>query len=129
MTVSIAYICDRQTIPGYLTLSRAMIRFVFRFLGLLTLAAAFIFVVYDGARFIANQKLDFTTVGEVWSLVHFNSLQLFQPAVERHVAPWVWQSVIQPYFLEQPAALYLLIVGAILVLLGRRKKPLIGYAR
>ncbi|MPZ57103.1 MAG: hypothetical protein GEU91_11520 [Rhizobiales bacterium] len=106
-----------------------MIRFLFRFLGLLTLAAAFILVVYDGARFIANQTLDLTTVGYVWASVHQNSLLLFQPAVERHVAPWVWQSLIQPYLLEQPASLLLLIFGMIFVLLGRRKKPLIGYAR
>jgi hypothetical protein len=106
-----------------------MIRFLFRFLGLLTLAAAFILVVYDGARYIANQTLDFTTIGYVWASVHQNSLLLFQPAVERHVAPWLWQSLIQPDFLEQPAWLLMLIIGAILILLGRRKKPLIGYAR
>jgi hypothetical protein len=106
-----------------------MIRFLFRFLGLLTLAAAFILVVYDGARYIANQTLDFTTIGYVWASVHQNSLLLFQPAVERHLTPWLWQSLIQPYFLEQPACVLLLILGVILILLGRRKKPLIGYSR
>jgi peptidoglycan/LPS O-acetylase OafA/YrhL len=106
-----------------------MIRFLLRFLGLVTLAAAFVFFVYDGARFIANQTIDFTTVRYVWESLHQNSLLLFQPAVERHVAPWLWQSLIQPYFLEQPVSLLFLIVGALLILLGRRKKPLIGYAR
>jgi hypothetical protein len=106
-----------------------MIRFLFRFLGLVTLAAAFIFVVYDGVRFIANQRLDFTTVGYVWASVHQASLEQFRPAVERNLAPWLWQALIQPYFLEQPASLLLLIVGAIFILLGRRKRPLIGYAR
>jgi hypothetical protein len=106
-----------------------MIRFLFRFLGLLTLAAAFILVVYDGVRFIANQTLELTSVGYVWASVHQSSLLLFQPAVERHVAPWLWQSLIQPYFLEQPASLFLMVIGAILILLGRRKKPLIGYSR
>ena len=106
-----------------------MIRFLFRFLGLLTLAAAFICVVYDGGRFIFNNRLDILSVGDLWSMVHQNSLLLAQPAIERHVTPWLWQSVIQPLFLEQPAALYLIILGAIFILLGRRKKPLIGYAR
>jgi hypothetical protein len=41
----------------------------------------------------------------------------------------VWQDVIQPYFLDQPVSLVLAIIGAILILLGRKKKPLIGYAR
>ena len=45
------------------------------------------------------------------------------------MAAWLWQGVIQPYFLEQPVALVLGVLGAILILLGRKKKPLIGYAR
>jgi hypothetical protein len=106
-----------------------MIRFVLRFLGLVTLAAAFILFVYDGVRFIANQRLEFTSVGATWAGVHQNSLASFQSIIEQQAAPWVWGSLIEPYFLHQPAFLVLLIVGAILVLLGRRKKPLIGYAR
>ena len=40
-----------------------------------------------------------------------------------------WQGVVKPYFLDQPVSLVLAIIGAILILLGRKKKPLIGYAR
>jgi hypothetical protein len=106
-----------------------MIRFVFRFFGLLLLAAGFIFLVYDGTRSIADQTLHITSVGYVWSNIHQNSLLLLQPAIERHVAPWLWQGVVQPYLLEQPVALVLGILGGVLILLGRKKKPLIGYAR
>jgi hypothetical protein len=106
-----------------------MIRFVFRFFGLLLLAAGFIFLVYDGTRSIADQTLNITSVGYVWSNIHQNSLLLLQPAIERHVTPWLWQGVIQPYVLEQPVALVLGILGALLILLGRKRKPLIGYAR
>jgi uncharacterized membrane protein YeaQ/YmgE (transglycosylase-associated protein family) len=49
--------------------------------------------------------------------------------VEGLAGAWVWNGVIQPYFLKQPVSLVLAIVGAILILLGRKKKPLIGYAR
>ena len=49
--------------------------------------------------------------------------------VELLAGAWVWNGVIQPYFLKQPISLVLAIVGAILILLGRKKKPLIGYAR
>ena len=108
---------------------RIMIRFLFRFLGLVSLAAAFIFFVYDGVRFIANQKLEFTSVGAAWTGVHQNSLALLQSLVEQRTAPWVWDQLIQPYLLRQPVFLLLLLVGTGLVLLGRRKKPLIGYAR
>jgi hypothetical protein len=107
----------------------AMIRFVFRFFGLLLLALGFIFLVYDGTRSIADQTLNLTSVGYLWSNIHQTSLLLLQPAVERHVAVWLWQGVIQPYFLEQPVALALGVLGAILILLGRKRKPLIGYAR
>ncbi len=106
-----------------------MIRFLFRFLGLICLAAAFVLLVYDGARSIADQQWLITSVGLFWSLVHQNSLLLLQPAIERYVAVWAWQAVIQPYFLEQPVWLVLGVLGTLLILLGRKKKRLIGYAR
>lgn len=106
-----------------------MIRFLLRFLGLVALAAAFIFFIYDGVRFIANRQIDFTTVAYVWNIVNRSSLLAFQTTVGQRLTPAVWTSVIEPYFLRQPTCLILAIVGAILLLLGRRKKPLIGYSR
>jgi len=106
-----------------------MIRFVLRFFGLLMLALGFIFVVYDGAKTIVDQTWFVSSVGSVWDNIHQSSLAALQPTVERLAGPWAWQGVIQPYFLKQPISLVLVIVGAILTLLGRKKKPLIGYAR
>jgi hypothetical protein len=40
----------------------------------------------------------------------------------------VWDPVVTTV-LDAPAIVVLAIVGAILILLGRRKKPLIGYGR
>jgi hypothetical protein len=105
-----------------------MIRFVLRFIGLLCLALGFIFLVYDGTKTIADQRLIITSVGTIWDNIHQSSLAALQPAVER-LAPWAWQGAIQPYFLNQSISLVLAIIGAILILLGRKKKPLIGYAR
>src|SRR5262245_27984605 len=102
-----------------------MIRFVLRFFGLLMLALGFIFVVYDGAKTIVDQTWFISSVGSVWDNIHQSSLA----ALQRLAGPWAWQGVIQPYFLRQPISLVLVIVGAILTLLGRKKKPLIGYAR
>jgi hypothetical protein len=106
-----------------------MIRFVFRFVGLLCLALAFIFLVYDGTKWIADRQFFVSSVGTTWSNVHQNSLVALQPLVERYLGLRFWQSVVQPYFLEQPAWLVLGIVGALLILLGRKKRKLIGYAR
>ena len=106
-----------------------MIRFVFRFVGLLLLALGFIFLVYDGTKSIADQTLYISSVGSVWANIHQNTLTSLQPTVERLGGTWAWQGFVQPYFLDQPVSLVLAIVGAILILLGRKKKPLIGYAR
>ena len=109
-----------------------MIRFLFRFLGLWILAAAFLLFVYDGTKSIAGNACCYITkTGALWSNIHQSSLLLLQPAIERHLSfgPWLWQSVIQPFFLEAPACVVLGIVGILFILLGRKKKPLIGYAR
>ena len=45
------------------------------------------------------------------------------------VGPWVWTGVVKPYFLDQSLSLVLAIVGGIFILIGRKKKRLIGYAR
>ena len=106
-----------------------MIRFVLRFLGLLSLALGFIFLVYDGTKSIADQTVYISSVESTWSNVHQNSLTSLQPEVERRAGAWVWQGLVKPYFLDQPVSLVLAVIGAILILLGRKKKPLIGYAR
>lgn len=105
-----------------------MIRFLLRTLGLLFLAAAFLFLVYDGTRSIAANFIMYTKADEVWSLVHAASLQQFQPWIEQHAPQWVWDPAL-PAILRAPAAAVLTVPGAVLILLGRRKKPLIGYGR
>src|SRR5450432_364583 len=105
-----------------------MIRFLLRTLGLLFLAAAFVFVVYDGTKSIAANALVYTKVSEVWTLLHAASLQQLQPFIEKNATPWLWDPVAVTV-LNAPALVALGIVGAILVILGRRKKPLIGYGR
>ena len=105
-----------------------MIRFVLRTLGLWILAAGFVFLVYDGTRSIAGDQLVFTKVGDIWNWFGSTSLQLLQAGIERHVAEWLWNPVILSV-LTAPACLVFAILGAILMLLGRKKKPLIGYAR
>jgi hypothetical protein len=105
-----------------------MIRFLLRTLGLLFLAAAFIFLVYDGTRSIAANVLLYSKVDEIWSLLHTASLQQLQPSIEKHAPPWLWDPVVMTV-LNAPAVIVLGIIGATLILLGRRKKPLIGYGR
>jgi hypothetical protein len=56
-------------------------------------------------------------------------LLTLEPVVERLAGTWTWNNVIEPYFLNQPAALVLAIVGGLLILLGQKKKPVISHAR
>jgi len=105
-----------------------MIRFLCRFFGLLLLAGAFVALVYDGTKSIAGNQLYVTKLGDTWNAVHSTSLQLLQPAIERHVAQWLWDPVALN-ILTAPTWLVLGILGAALMLIGRKKRRLIGYAR
>ena len=48
--------------------------------------------------------------------------------MERNFSLNAWQFGVVP-ILRQPAALVFGILGAVLIILGRKKRPLIGYAR
>ena len=105
-----------------------MIRFVFRFIGLWILAAGFVALVRDGTKSIAGNAIFVTKLGEDWNNVHSTSLQLLQPAIERHVAIWLWDPVALT-ILTAPTWVVLGIIGSIFILIGRKKRPLIGYGR
>jgi len=104
-----------------------MIRFLLRFLGLLCLALGFIFLVYDGTKSIADQRVYISKVSDAWAIVHEGSLAQLQPALQR-IMPTLWDPVAVTT-LDAPVALVLVVLGALLLLFGRKKKPLIGYAR
>jgi hypothetical protein len=111
-----------------------MIRFLLRTLGVVFLAAAFIFLVIDGTKSIAANALFpplLTPLNETWTQlhdwVHAPSLQQLQPAIEQ-VSPWLWDPLTLAV-LNAPTFAVIGAIGVILVVLARRKKPLIGYAR
>ena len=104
-----------------------MIRFLLRFLGLCLLATAFFFLVYDGTKSIANQHLVYIKVGDVWAIVDQDSLNLAQAWLKRN-AMWAWDPFLQTIF-DLPTWIVLGVVSMFLILRGRKKRPLIGYAR
>ena len=104
-----------------------MIRGFFRLVGLLLLACGFIFMVYDGARWVADQTLQFTRFGQFWNDIHQSSQQAFRASLEG-TAPWLWSSVVK-VILDQPVFAVLGLLGILLMLLFRPRKPLIGYSR
>jgi len=104
-----------------------MIRFVFRFIGLWILAAGFVALVRDGTKSIAGNAFFVTKLTDDWNNIHSASLQLLQPAIEKRVA-WLWDPVAVT-ILNAPTWLVLGIIGSIFILIGRKRKPLIGYGR
>jgi hypothetical protein len=104
-----------------------MIRFVFRLIGLMCLAAAFILVIYDGMKSMASNAVSLTSASEFWDMMQSTGTQDFQKLVESYV-PALWDTVMVP-LLSAPSWAVLGVVGILLMMLGRKKRPLIGYAR
>lgn len=105
-----------------------MLRFLFRFLGVLVLAAAFILLVYDGAKSIADSRIYIYKLGQLWTDINAGSLDSLKAMAEAQLPVQVWDPMVVT-LLEQPAWLILGILGTLLILVGRKKKPLIGYGR
>jgi hypothetical protein len=105
-----------------------MIRFVFRFFGLWVLAAGFVALVRDGTKSIAGNAIFITRLGEDWNNLHAASQDAFKVLVERYAGPAAWE-LVTLYLLSAPTWLVLGIIGSLFMLIGRKKKPLIGYGR
>ncbi len=105
-----------------------MIRFLLRTIGIVLLALAFIFVIYDGMKSIADHVFYATRIEQFWTEVNSRSLQAVQESVEQHTGTSIWQWLIRP-LLGQPIAVVAGLVSVGLIVLGRKKKPMIGYAR
>ena len=104
-----------------------MIRFVLRFIGLCLLATAFVLLVYDGTKSLANHQFLYMNVGDVWAIIDQTSLNQAQAWLKQQFA-WAWDPYLQRSF-DLPAWVLVGLIAAILIVLGRKKQPLIGYAR
>ncbi len=105
-----------------------MIRFLLRFFGLIFLAAGFILGVYDGTKSIAGNMVFFTNVRTLWELFNAGSLAKLQPTIEPYAAGYLWDPLMVT-ILAAPSWGVLGFFGILFLVLGRKKKPLIGYAR
>jgi hypothetical protein len=96
-------------------------RFAF-VLGLLFCLAALAVLGWDLWRLLAGEGLVLSALGRVWFELAPTSLQMLQPAIERHMAPWLWQNLIFP-LLQWPAAAVFAALGLPLLWLGRARRP------
>jgi len=105
-----------------------MIRFLFRFVGLWILAAGFVALVRDGTKSIAGNAFFVTALTDDWNNIHSASLDQLKALVERYTGP-TWWELMSVYVLARPTWVVLGVIGSIFILIGRKKKPLIGYGR
>ena len=86
----------------------------------------FVGLVIDGTRSIANGLVSFTPLGEVAFRLFPKGFPLIEPAVTRHVHPWLWDPVLLNFFLL-PASVLGFLLGALLIWIGRKPEEPIGY--
>jgi hypothetical protein len=63
-------------------------------------------------------------LGELWYAIHPDSLQLLQPAIQRHLHPALWDWVVQPALLSWAWVIFTALGFAFLVLFQRRRDRL-----
>jgi len=75
-----------------------------RFLAWIFLILTIVAVFLDWRAIVEDGEFVLRPLGTLWTDIHSASLQTLQPAIERHVSPALWDSVVQP-LLTSPAAL------------------------
>lgn len=102
-----------------------MIRFLIRLLGFLVLAAGFVALVVDGTRSIATGALVFTPTEQSWASASPTTLASFKDFVAGLGVPALVDPVLSAT-LAAPTFAPLMIIGALLMLIGRRPRRRVG---
>tara|TARA_B100001123_G_C14890737_1_gene859774 strand:- start:393 stop:716 length:324 start_codon:yes stop_codon:yes gene_type:complete len=87
---------------------------VVNILGLVFSVLAAVMLSYDLVNWLLTGEFVATDVGTVWHAVHKESLALANPAIERHLHPFLWDPVLLTILLA-PAFIIFCAPGAILL--------------
>jgi hypothetical protein len=85
-------------------------------------------LVRDGTKSIAANAFFITPLLDDWNNLNAASLEALKVLAERYAGPQAWDLATR-YLLAAPTWLVLGVVGSLFILIGRKKKPLIGYGR
>ncbi len=66
-------------------------------------------------------EFEFSPIGKIWSEIHFGSLQVAQPAIERYLSPDIWEYGVLPVLLWPAAPVAFAL--SVLFWVIRRRKP------
>ncbi|MFD1703460.1 hypothetical protein ACFSCV_10630 [Methylopila henanensis] len=102
-----------------------MIRFLLRLLGFLVLAAGFVALVVDGARSIAAGVLSLTPTAQSWAQFSPDTLESVKRFVAELGVPTLENPVLSS-ILASPTFAPLIVVGVLLMLIGRRPRRRVG---
>ena len=93
-------------------------------MGTLRIASGIVFFAgfasfgYEAAQsFLRDRDFRLMDTGEIWAMLHRDSLLALQPAVERHLSPWLWDPIILTV-LTTPLTPILLVVAGFLFVVG-----------
>jgi len=97
---------------------------ILRLIGIWLMLLCVVALVYDATRILAdNGDIVFTSLGEHWYSIHAPSLNAAQAAIERYVAPFLWDPVITT-LLFLPAWVVVGVLGLLFYFWGYRRKKI-----
>jgi hypothetical protein len=73
-----------------------------RIIGWLLVLAALVVLVADLIAWLDTRHFAPTAAGQLWFEISPGTLELAQPAIQRHVAAWLWTPIV--FVLSWPAA-------------------------
>jgi hypothetical protein len=92
-----------------------------RILAWLLIAAAALAAGRDALMWLESGAYDPISLGQVWANVHIDSLQRVEPALVRHVHPFLWELIAFP-LLQTSAALVAGVAGGVLAIVIPKPK-------
>ncbi|SDR06585.1 hypothetical protein SAMN05519103_00603 [Rhizobiales bacterium GAS113] len=104
-----------------------MVRGLIRCIGYLALSAGFIAFVVDGARYIANNEWSFLPIGTAIDAVLPRAYSGWEAIAKLRFPAFLWDPLLVRA-LATPFFAVASLIGVLLLLLGRRRKALIGYS-
>jgi len=97
-------------------------RFVLRFLSLLSLAAAVIVGVVDSIQSVAGETVAFTPFGAALFSINPQILATTETYFRAHISAYLWDTVVE-WLLLQPAFAVFLSLSLILYVIAYKREP------
>lgn len=99
----------------------SVLKFLFRLLGYACLAIAIIAGISDASTSIAQSQVQLVPLGQVLYDFFPDTFPILQPAIERHVHPFLWDPVVLT-LLVWPVWAVFAPLGLIFLWLGARRR-------